>query len=206
MTTQLGAYMAGDHRAALYREVLAGLAASEAPDSAAFAGTAATMMPDEVKAIFAAGEQVQAIDSDQRQNFKRRTGPRRTPGKREGGGEAAPYDRPRHDKAASARELGRPPAFPDKPALARELCMAESTIDDFVKRSILPPPIELSSGCKRWDWEEVNMRIRARKRGGAEGGGDPYDEGFAKLAEQERAARAAKEKGDVKATKGKTRD
>lgn len=102
-------------------------------------------------------------------------------------------DRP--DKIALASELDRPPAFPDKTALARELCMAESTVDDFVRRSILPPPIKLSSGCVRWDWEEVKVRIRARK--GALGG-DPYLAGN---------LRAEAEKGPhEQTTKGKKRN
>jgi len=37
--------------------------------------------------------------------------------------------------------------------------MAESTVDDYVKRGILPRPIRLSPGCVRWSWEAVRAAL-----------------------------------------------
>src|SRR2546421_238087 len=37
----------------------------------------------------------------------------------------------------------RPPAYPSKSSLARELDCAESTIDELVRKGILPPPLRL---------------------------------------------------------------
>jgi hypothetical protein len=34
-------------------------------------------------------------------------------------------------------------------SLAKALDMAESTVDEMVKRGVLPPPIKLSTGCVR---------------------------------------------------------
>jgi predicted DNA-binding transcriptional regulator AlpA len=49
----------------------------------------------------------------------------------------------------------RPPSYLDKQTLAWELCIAESTVDDFVRRGILPKPMKLSAGCVRWSWGAV---------------------------------------------------
>jgi predicted DNA-binding transcriptional regulator AlpA len=43
----------------------------------------------------------------------------------------------------------RPPAYPSKSSLARELDCAESTVDELVRKGILPPPLKLSGGCVR---------------------------------------------------------
>jgi predicted DNA-binding transcriptional regulator AlpA len=72
---------------------------------------------------------------------------------------------------------GGVPAFVSKARLARELDMAESTVDEMVKRGVLPRPARLSSGCIRWDWSDIVMALCARKDGAvhaAAGSGDPY--------------------------------
>jgi predicted DNA-binding transcriptional regulator AlpA len=66
------------------------------------------------------------------------------------------------------------PAFPSRSRVAAELDMAESTVDEMVKRGILPAPIKLSSGCVRFEWRAIEAAMLARKNGDAAGGGDPY--------------------------------
>lgn len=84
----------------------------------------------------------------------------------------------------------RPPAFVDRKALARELCCGESTINEYVSRGILPPPVISLHGFTRWDWAEVEMILRSN-RATACGGGDPYLRGV------RNAAQASKGGGDA---------
>lgn len=48
-----------------------------------------------------------------------------------------------------------------KAALAAELMISESAVDDFVRRGLLPPPVRISSGCVRWRWETVDEVLKA---------------------------------------------
>ena len=67
--------------------------------------------------------------------------------------------------------------------LAAKLDMAESTVDEMVKRGVLPKPIRLSEGCVRWICEEVvcavaSLRDAQRAPGSPEStDGDPYMRG-----------------------------
>ena len=77
--------------------------------------------------------------------------------------------------------LHQVPAFPSKSRLAAELDMAESTVDEMVKRGVLPRPVRLSTGCVRWCWADVVTAIQTLKEGAtaAKDGGtlvssDPY--------------------------------
>jgi len=67
----------------------------------------------------------------------------------------------------------RPPAYPSKSSLARELDCAESTIDELVRKGILPKPLRLTGGCVRWCWQEVTIALSSLK-GTAEETSDPY--------------------------------
>ena len=73
----------------------------------------------------------------------------------------------------------RPPAFVAKATLAHELDVAESTVDELVRRALLPPPIKLTSGIVRWAWIDVEMALASLKGGSATG--DPYLAGIQKL-------------------------
>lgn len=53
----------------------------------------------------------------------------------------------------------RPPTYLDKAALAAELCISESTVDEWVRRGILPKPYRLC-GPVRWRWAEVDAHLR----------------------------------------------
>lgn len=48
----------------------------------------------------------------------------------------------------------RPPSFPSKATLAAELDISVSTVDEWVKQGILPPPIK-RGGSVRWCWAQV---------------------------------------------------
>jgi predicted DNA-binding transcriptional regulator AlpA len=69
--------------------------------------------------------------------------------------------------------VNRPPAYLSRATLAHELDMAESTIDEMVRRGVLPKPVKLSTGCVRWSWIAVE-RALASISGSTDGGADPF--------------------------------
>lgn len=81
------------------------------------------------------------------------------------------------------------PAYPSKARLAVELDCAESTVDDMVKRGILPPPVRLSTGCVRWCWADVVTALASLKDAqqtaapGTGKGTDPYLRGVRNVAQ-----------------------
>ena len=44
-------------------------------------------------------------------------------------------------------------------SLADALDISESTVDQMVRRGVLPPPIRLSPGCVRWRWADVDIAL-----------------------------------------------
>lgn len=88
----------------------------------------------------------------------------------------------------------RPPAYPSRAALAAELAMSETTVDEMVKRGVLPPPIRLSTGCVRWCWADVETALASLKdaqKAPESQPGDPYTRGarnVAKISEGRRGA------------------
>jgi predicted DNA-binding transcriptional regulator AlpA len=67
-----------------------------------------------------------------------------------------------------------PPSYLSKSTLARELDCAESTVDELVKRGVLPRPFRLSNGCVRWRWADVEAAIASLKDGAAGNEPDPF--------------------------------
>jgi len=61
------------------------------------------------------------------------------------------------------RHNSGPAPYPSRASLAQALDMAESTVDEMVKRGILPPPIKLSTGCVRWCWADVETALASLK-------------------------------------------
>lgn len=59
--------------------------------------------------------------------------------------------------------LAHPPAYPSRAQLAYELSMAESTVDEMVKRGVIPGPLKLSTGCVRWCWDDVVTALASLK-------------------------------------------
>jgi predicted DNA-binding transcriptional regulator AlpA len=68
----------------------------------------------------------------------------------------------------------RPPSYLSKSTLARELDCAESTVDELVKRGVLPKPFRLSNGCVRWRWADVETAIASLKEGLSDCKPDPF--------------------------------
>lgn len=54
--------------------------------------------------------------------------------------------------------LPYPPPWQDMATLCRHLCISEPTVDNWVKRGILPAP-RLRGGKRMWRWSEVDARI-----------------------------------------------
>lgn len=61
----------------------------------------------------------------------------------------------------------RPPSFLSKATLAAELDMSESTVDDYVRRGLLPAPIRMA-GSLRWSWAQVESQLIAQCAGSAD--------------------------------------
>jgi predicted DNA-binding transcriptional regulator AlpA len=74
--------------------------------------------------------------------------------------------------AADTSKGVRPPAFLSKASLAHELDMAESTVDEMVRRGVLPKPVKLSAGCVRWSWTAVEYALASL--GGTIEDSDPF--------------------------------
>jgi predicted DNA-binding transcriptional regulator AlpA len=45
--------------------------------------------------------------------------------------------------------------------LAWELSCSESTVDELVRRKVIPKPVKLTPGCVRWWWNAVQERLAA---------------------------------------------
>lgn len=50
-------------------------------------------------------------------------------------------------------------------SLAEALEVSESTVDDFVRRGILPKPLRLSSGCVRWRLASIDQALASLEGG-----------------------------------------
>lgn len=51
------------------------------------------------------------------------------------------------------------PAYISRATLARELECSESSIEEYVRRGLIPKGIRLTSGCIRWRWEDVDRAL-----------------------------------------------
>ena len=87
----------------------------------------------------------------------------------------------------------RPPAYPSKSTLAHELDCSESTIEELVRKGILPPPLRLSGGCVRWCWQEVTLALASLK--GTADAGDPYLTAVSHHGGEQQGGKASKGKG-----------
>jgi predicted DNA-binding transcriptional regulator AlpA len=74
-------------------------------------------------------------------------------------------------------------------SLAAALEIGESTVDEMVRRGVLPRPVRLSSGCVRWRWASVDQALAS-----LEGRVDAANTDEAQAGVQ-RAIQAAKERG-----------
>ncbi len=58
-----------------------------------------------------------------------------------------------------------PAAYMTRASLAAELQIGESTVDEMVRRGVLPRPVRLSSGCVRWRWASVDQALSSMEGG-----------------------------------------
>lgn len=75
----------------------------------------------------------------------------------------------------SRTDANRPPSFMSRKQLAWELSMSESTVDELVRRGVIPPAKKLTPGCVRWSWTAVETALALF--GGTTDDGDPFMEG-----------------------------
>lgn len=53
----------------------------------------------------------------------------------------------------------RPPSYMSKATLAAELDISETTVDSWVERGVIPPPIRCGVS-PRWCWAQVDASLR----------------------------------------------
>jgi predicted DNA-binding transcriptional regulator AlpA len=85
----------------------------------------------------------------------------------------------------------RPPSYLSRATLAAELDISESTVDEMVRRGVLPKPIRLSTGCVRWSWIAVESALASIGSATDDTASDPFMSGVrnaAKAAEGRRGA------------------
>ncbi len=71
----------------------------------------------------------------------------------------------------------RPPSFLSRASLAAELDCCESTVDELVRRGVLPKPLRMSSGCVRWSWKSVELALAALAGTSDHADSDPFSAG-----------------------------
>jgi predicted DNA-binding transcriptional regulator AlpA len=76
----------------------------------------------------------------------------------------------------------RPPSFMSRKELAWELSVSESTVDELVRRDVIPPAVRLTPGCVRWSWTAVASAL-ASHAGNADDG-DPFMAGAVNATKQ----------------------
>ena len=66
----------------------------------------------------------------------------------------------------------RPPSYLSRASLAAELDCSPSTVDELVRRGILPKPVRMTTGCVRWSWSAVKDALDLL--GGTKHDADPF--------------------------------
>lgn len=89
----------------------------------------------------------------------------------------------------------RPPSFVSRTMLAAELDIAESTVDEMVRRGVLPKPIHLSAGCVRWCWKDVETALASLKEGAETRPADPYAAGASNVTKIPEVRRGSTSRG-----------
>jgi predicted DNA-binding transcriptional regulator AlpA len=51
------------------------------------------------------------------------------------------------------------PQYLSRTSLAATLEISESTLDEMVRRGVIPKPVKLSSGCVRFRWASVDAAL-----------------------------------------------
>ena len=68
-----------------------------------------------------------------------------------------------------------------KATLAAALDVCESTVDELVRRGVLPKPLKLTPGCVRWLWPGVQQAL-ASLTGTSDDASDPFMTGAKNVA------------------------
>ena len=74
----------------------------------------------------------------------------------------------------TTEERLRPPSYVCRQTLAAELQISESTVDEFVRRGVLPRPAKLSNGCVRWRWTDVDAALASLASGTEDAAADQF--------------------------------
>jgi predicted DNA-binding transcriptional regulator AlpA len=85
--------------------------------------------------------------------------------------------------------LSDTPSYLSRKSLARELDVSESTVDEMVRRGVLPRPLRLSSGCIRWNWACVREALASLEQTAENCATDPYLAGAMNAAKEAQASR-----------------
>jgi hypothetical protein len=80
--------------------------------------------------------------------------------------------------------MHNPPSYVSCATLAWELDVCESTVRDLVRRSVIPQPLTLSTGCVRWIWADVVVALAGLRPGSDTSGIDPFLAGARNAATQ----------------------
>jgi predicted DNA-binding transcriptional regulator AlpA len=81
-----------------------------------------------------------------------------------------------------------PTAYLSRASLAHELDISESTVDEMVRRGVLPRPIKLSAGCVRWSWAAVEQALASLVGVSNDTAADPFMQGARNVTTQAKAA------------------
>ena len=72
----------------------------------------------------------------------------------------------------TSHATNRPPSFLSRRELAWELSISESTVDELVRRGVIPPAMKLTPSCVRWSWTAVESALASLA--GTTDDGDPF--------------------------------
>lgn len=67
-----------------------------------------------------------------------------------------------------------PKLYVSRSTLAWQLDISESTVDEMVRRGVLPKPVRLSSGCVRWSIAAVERALASLQPGADVAAIDPF--------------------------------
>lgn len=84
-----------------------------------------------------------------------------------------------------------PEPYLTRAALAKALMIGESTVDDMVRRGVIPRPVKLSSGCVRWRWETVDRALASLQGAGEAVQNDDIQAGISRALEAAKGRRRA---------------
>lgn len=70
------------------------------------------------------------------------------------------------------KKADHPVMLVSRTSLARAMDVSESTVDELVRRGVIPPAMHLTPGCVRWSWTAVETALASLA--GTTDDGDPF--------------------------------